>query len=220
VTRRGRGAARAALPDEKPDAASDDGGIIESMQDGWQFTVREYVRLEAASELVKHEFDDGQIRAMSGGTTEHARLAIALAIQVGMQLQGRPCAIYSADSRVRIANLITYPDLSIGCHAISMDIEDKYAQLNPCVLVEITSKSSERYDRGKKWDRYKQIPSLRDYVIVSHREHAIDVFSRADGEAAWGDAVTYRSGQIARLPSLAVGIDVDALYRDPRKPRD
>jgi Uma2 family endonuclease len=87
------------------------------------------------------------------------------------------------------------------------------------VLVEITSKSAERYDRGKKWERYQKLVSLRDYVIVSHREHAIDVFSRKPDEQ-WGDAVTYGSGQRAYLTSLAITVDVDALYRDPRKRRN
>lgn len=211
--RRGAAAGNATVP-------SVESAIMEPMQDGWQFTVRDYVRIEEESELVKHEFDDGQIRAMSGGTTEHARLAISLALQLGPQLQGRPCALYSADGRVRVGSLITYPDLSIGCHDAVMDTADKNAQMNPCVLVEVTSKWSERYDRGKKWERYKQIPSLHEYVIVSHREHAIDVFSRSLPHGDWTEPMTYVAGQIARLPVMGVTIDVDALYRDPRKQRD
>lgn len=186
---------------------------------GWEYSVADYVRIEAESERVKHEFDNGQIRAMSGGTQEHARLAMAFGFQAMRQLHGRPCAVYSSDSRVRISGLITYPDISIGCGDIAMDTDDRYAQLNPCVLVEITSKSSERYDRGRKRLRFQQIPSLRDYVIVSHREHAIDVFSRAT-DGTWPAELTrYMAGAQALIPSLGITFDVDELYADPRKAR-
>jgi Uma2 family endonuclease len=201
------------------DEISDDAAPAESGPDGWEYTVQDYVRIEAQSRLVKHEFDHGQIRAMSGGTLEHARLAAALLFQLQLQLRGRPCAAYTSDSRGRIAGLITYPDISIGCGTAESDTEDRYAQLNPCVLVEITSKSSNRYDRGKKRLAYFAIPSLREYVIVSQREQAIDVYSRAD-DGAWRDAITYRAGSRALIPSLGLEIEVDELYVDPRKPRD
>ena len=186
---------------------------------GWKYTVEDYVRIEAESELIKHEFDDGQIRVMSGGTQEHARLAMALGFQLMQQLKGKPCAVYSSDSRVRIAGLITYPDLSIGCGKAYSDLEDRFAQLNPCVLIEITSPSSERYDRGKKRVRYQQIPSLREYVIVSQRERAIDVYVRA-ASGDWIDPVRYGAGTRALVPSLSIEIDVDQLYIDPRDQAD
>lgn len=191
--------------------------MVRRMQthDGWDFTVRDYVQIEEESELVKHEFDDGQIRAMSGGTVEHARLAAAFIMQLAPQLRGRPCAVYTSNSRVRTGNLITYPDISVGCGRAESDVEDRLAQTNPSVLVEVTSKSSERYDRGKKRLRYQQLPSLREYVIVSHREHAIDVYTRADG-GSWPEPVRYGLGQRVRLASIDCEIDVDELYRDPR----
>ena len=209
----------ATLPVMEPDGDANTSTDAETAPTGWEYTVLDYVRIEAESQHIKHEFDDGQIRAMSGGTQEHARLGAALMLQLGAQLRGKPCAVYTADSRVRIAGLITYPDISIGCNAIAMDSEDRFAQLNPCVLVEITSKSSERYDRGKKRLRYQQIPTLREYVIVSQVEHAIDVYTRSE-DGAWSDAITYRAGSRALIPSLGLEIDIDDLYMDPRKPRD
>lgn len=181
---------------------------------GWEYTVEDYIRVEAESELVKHEFDNGQIRAMSGGTDEHSRLAAALILQLGNQLKGRPCAIYTSDLRVRVQNLITYPDLSIGCAKAYNDLEDRQANLNPCVLVEITSPSSERYDRGQKRLHYFNIKSLREYVIVSHRERAIDVYTRTDA-GEWSGAQRYGAGEIALIPSLGLEIDIDELYTNP-----
>lgn len=186
---------------------------------GWEYTIEDYVRIEADSELVKHEFEDGQIRAMGGGTIEHARLIAALTFQVGSQLHGRPCVPFSSDLRIRIAGLITYPDLSIVCGKTYADLEDRLALLNPCVLFEVTSPWSERYDRGTKRLRYFGIPSLREYVIVSQRERAIDVYARSEA-GEWGNGVRYVAGTRARIPSLEVEIDVDKLYVDPRREAD
>ena len=89
--------------------------------------------------------------------------------------------------------------------------------------MKITSKSSERYDRGKKRLHYQQIPTLTEYVIVSQREHAIDVYVRA-ADGAWSEPITYRAGSRALIPSLAIEIDIDDLYtipgRDQRGERD
>jgi Uma2 family endonuclease len=193
-------------------------GEAGSGQDGWEYSVADYVRIEEDSELVKHELDNGQIRAMSGGTFLHARLPMALVMQLGPQLQGKPCAIVSGDSRIRIksAGLITYPDLSIMCTNEVMDDEDPLAQTNPLVVVEVTSKSSERYDRGKKRLAYQQLESLREYVIVSQREPAIDVYTR-EADGTWPEPVRSGPGERARLHSIGCEIDVDQLYTDPRR---
>ena len=156
---------------------------VMDLEDGPIQTVADYVRVEEESNL-KHEFYDGQIRAMTGGSLEHARLAMALALQLGPQLEGKPCIIYSADLRVRIqaTGVITYPDVSIYCEPPIPDLEDKLAHINPTLLVEVTSKSSEKYDRGKKYEHYKRISSLREYVIVSQTQRLIEVYRRsADG---------------------------------------
>lgn len=186
--------------------------------DGWEYSVADYVRIEEESDLVKHEFDNGQIRVMSGGTLKHAHLAMAVVIQLGPQLEGKPCAIASGDSRIRIksARMITYPDLSIMCTQEVMDDEDPLAQTNPLVVFEVASKSSERYDRGKKRIAYQQLESLREYVIVSQRGPAIDVYTRA-ADGTWPEPVRFGPGERAQLHSIGCEIDVDKLYADPRR---
>lgn len=186
--------------------------------DGWEYSVADYVRIEEESELVKHEFDNGQIRVMSGGTFLHARLPIALVLQLGPQLEGKPCVIVSGDSRIRIkpAGLITYPDLSIMCTQEVMDDEDPLAQTNPLVIFEVASKSSERYDRGKKRIAYQQLESLREYVIVSQRVPAIDVYTRA-ADGTWPEPIRFGPGERAQLHAIGCEIDVDKLYVDPRR---
>jgi Uma2 family endonuclease len=184
--------------------------------DARSYTVEDYVRLEEYSNT-KHEFIDGQIWAMSGGTLEHSRLAAAVILQLGGQLVGRNCDVYTSDARIRViaGGLITYPDVSVCCGDPTTDSEDSLAMINPIVLVEITSPSSEKYDRGTKYTRYQLIPSLREYVVVSHREHAIDVFRRLD-DNSWGEGETAGPGNSARLFSIGCEIDVDELYRRRR----
>ena len=162
--------------------------------------------------MIKHEFLDGDNRAMSGGTPKHSRLGAAVIIKIGAQLRVEsPCQVYSADLPVRIGTLITYPDASVVCGDVQLDSEDPKAHLNPTLLVEVTSKSSERYDRGRKWQRYQLIPSLREYVIVSQREPAVDVFRRRD-DGTWADAERFGPGQNAKLTSIGCELDVDRLY--------
>jgi Uma2 family endonuclease len=190
------------------------GGIL-AVMDRPHHTIEDYVKLEEFSNL-KHEYLDGQIYAMGGGTLEHARLAMAIGRQLGNQLEGRRCAIYSSDARVRVqqTGLDTYPDITIACSPPEVDTEDPLAQVNPTVLVEVTSKSSEKYDRGAKFEHYKRIPSLREYVVVSHREPAIDVFRRGE-DGTWSLAERGGAGAQVTVASLGCTLDVDPIYRDP-----
>lgn len=190
-------------------------GILAIMQDGPTQTVDEYVAIENFSNL-KHEYYDGQIRAMGGGTPEHARLGAAIVRHLGNQLEGKPCTVYSSDLRVRITatGLITYPDVSVGCGKMQMDALDPLAQVNPTVLIEVTSKSTEKYDRTAKYEHYKLIPKLREYVIISHRERMIEVFRRAD-DGTWSLAERGGDGDQISLTSIGCTIDIAAVYRNP-----
>ena len=181
----------------------------------WSYTVQEYVRVEAESTTIKHEYIDGTIRAMSGGTLAHARMQAALAMILGRQLEGRRCNVFSSHGRVRVRgrSFITYPDLAVSCGPLEVDTEDPHAQLSPTVLVEITSPSSERYDRGRKYAYYQGIGSLREYVIVSHREPIIEVF-RPGSDGTWHLAERATAGGSIKLTSIECAIAVDEVYRD------
>ncbi|HEY5946417.1 MAG TPA: Uma2 family endonuclease [Kofleriaceae bacterium] len=184
------------------------------MDDHWSYTVQDYVELEDSTDL-KHEFYRGDIRAMSGGTNEHARLGAALVGLLYPQLGDGPCEMFSSDLRVRIGDLITYPDASVVCGDVQMDVEDPNALLNPTVVMEVTSPSSEKYDRGGKFAHYQRIPSLREYVIVSHRDHLVEVFRRGE-DGDWLEAEGYGPGQRALIQSIGCELDVETLYRNRR----
>ncbi|WP_441286358.1 Uma2 family endonuclease [Sorangium sp. KYC3313] len=178
------------------------------------WTYAEYLEQERASPT-KHEFLNGEIVAMAGGTPEHARLCASVGAELGAQLRGRPCAVYSADLRVRVqaTGLSTYADVSVVCGRLECDLEDKDAALNPIVLVEVLSDSTEAYDRGEKFAHYRRIRSLQEYVLVSQREQRIEVFHRNEDDS-W-TLREARAGEGARLEATGGALSVDEVYRDP-----
>jgi Uma2 family endonuclease len=176
-------------------------------------TYAEYLALEAKS-TTKHEYIHGRVYAMSGGTPEHARLGGAVARLLGNQLDGKPCATYTSDLRVRVlaTGLATYPDLTVVCGTLECDPDDPNAAVNPTVLVEILSASTEAYDREDKFAHYRLIPSLRAYVLVSQEDRRVEVFTRNDDET-W-TLRDVRSG-VARIDAIGCGLPLDELYRNP-----
>ena len=177
-------------------------------------TYAEYLAFEEKS-LEKHEFLNGEVFAMAGGTIEHAGLAAGISIAIGIALRDRPCRVYSSDLRVRIraTGLTTYPDVSVICGQAEVDGEDRCAIVNPVLLVEVLSDSSEAYDRGEKAAHYRHLPSLREYVLVSQHRPRIEVFRR--NEAGRWELYEYESGSQMELTSVGCTIAVDDVYRDP-----
>jgi Uma2 family endonuclease len=179
-----------------------------------QYSIDEYVRLEEYANL-KHEFLDGQIYAMAGGTLEHSAMATSVSTALSVQLRGRGCEVFNSDARVRViaTGLDTYPDVSVACGPIERDSGDKHAMTNPIVIVEVTSDSTEDYDRGKKLEHYKRIPSLREVVIVSHRRPHIEVHRRGSS----GEWTTTEAGASERIVVESVGcaLVVDEVFRAP-----
>ena len=159
----------------------------------------------------KLEFCDGVIYAMAGGTVAHAAIGAAAIRLVGQALEGM-CSVFTSDLKIRIdaTDLTTFPDLSIVCGPVETSTRDPHAVTNPTALVEVTSRSTEDYDRGDKLSHYKQLPSLRAVLFLSHREARVTVVERATG----GDWVEHdvRAGETVKLASPQLGLSVDALY--------
>ncbi|MCA9685323.1 MAG: Uma2 family endonuclease, partial [Myxococcales bacterium] len=144
-----------------------------------------YLEAEAAAE-VKHEYLRGEVYAMAGGTPEHAALAMAVGAELTLALRGRPCRVFSSDLRVRIeaTDLSTYPDITVVCGALERSAVDPQAVVNPTLIVEVLSDSTEAYDRGEKFSHYRRLPSLRAYVLVSQHEARLEAYIRND-DGAW-----------------------------------
>ncbi len=178
-----------------------------------RFSFPEYVQLEAYSN-VRHEFLDGVIYAMTGGTPTHAALAARVIQRLGTQLAGKGCEVFTSDLRVRVAatGLATYPDVTVVCGTLEHDPEDPASVLNPVVLVEVLSGSTAEYDRGEKLDHFRKIPSLKEVVLVSHTEPAVEVWRR-DQAGRWSKQDA-SAGERIGLQSIDCELVIDDLYRD------
>ncbi len=178
-----------------------------------RYTYAEYVALEQESST-KHEFFDGEIYAMAGGSEEHSALAAEVLRVLGNAIGDRPCRAHTSDLRIYVeaAGLATFPDGSVICGPLEQHTPSPVATaLNPSVLVEVTSDSSEEYDTGPKLECYQTIPSLRDYIVVSHRERRITVHQRAES-GTWTMRVAIAGGRV-RVQSLGAELVVDEIYR-------
>lgn len=139
-----------------------------------QYTLAEYLAFEEHSEI-KHEYLAGHIYAMAGASPEHNQIGFNLAAIIGRQLSGGQCRGYSSDQKIRIeaADLNTYADVTIVCGEPQYRPEDRLL-LNPSVIIEVLSPSTEAWDRGGKWTCYQQLPSLRGYLLVSQDRSQIE----------------------------------------------
>lgn len=173
------------------------------------YTYAEYL---AALEVsgVKLEYCEGEIYAMAGGTPAHADLAASITRMMGNALLGR-CRVSSSDLKVRVetTDLSTFPDVTVVCGERHVAAIDRHAVINPTLLVEVTSDSTEDYDRGEKLNHYKQCPSVQAVIFVSHRRPQVTVVARApDG---WSQR-EFRAGERAEVSSPELGFEVDELY--------
>ena len=175
------------------------------------YTYSEYLALEDESPI-RHEYFDGEIYAMAGGTPDHAALAAAILSIVRPQLP-RGCRAFTSDLRVRIptTGLTTYPDGAVVCGGTQRPPEDPVAVTNPILLIEVTSNSSEDYDRGEKLRHYQAIATVKEIAIVSHREPKITLHRR--GENGWTSVET-RAGESLTLESIGGTVRVDDVYRE------
>lgn len=162
----------------------------------------------------KREYYDGEVFAMAGGSRQHSLIAANVIGELRNRLaRGRGCVVYDSNLRVKVeaTGLYTYPDVTVACgrHRFTDAAQDTL--LNPTVLVEVLSDSTEAYDRGKKFEHYRQIPSLRAYLLVSQREPRVEMFARQpDGQWLWREAV----GMSARLevPALKLALPLAEVF--------
>lgn len=175
-----------------------------------RYTYDQYLSYEGDSN-VRHEYLDGEIYAMAGGTVDHAALAVNVAAALHAQLKGGSCRVFSSDLKVRVvaADLATYADVTIVCGPPEVDPASDHVVTNPTVLIEVTSPSSETWDRGEKLAFYKLIPSLRECVLISHRERHVEIHRR-ETDGTWSRHEVRRGA--AELSALGATLDLEDLY--------
>ena len=176
-----------------------------------RFTPEEYFAWEA-QQLERHEYMDGEVYAMSGGTIDRGDIAGNFLSLLKIHMRGRGCKTLNSDCRVSIvgSTKYVYPDISATC-----DERDKATPqyiTYPCLIIEVLSPSTEAYDRGNKFKMYRQNPSLQEYVLVSTDAVEIELFRKIDGDN-W-KIINDRAGDIVELKSVNLTVSIEQIYED------
>jgi Uma2 family endonuclease len=176
-----------------------------------RFTVKEYLALEAVADT-KHEYFGGYIVAMAGAELDHNQVAQNVRAELTSALADRPCRILGSDQRVVAESIgeYFYPDVVITCLDPVLVEPKPRSLVNPQVIIEVLSESTERYDRGEKWAAYQSISSLTDYVMVASTKRELEHYHRLP-DGSW----TYRTLKQAGTVTLGNGavLDIEKLYR-------
>jgi Uma2 family endonuclease len=175
-----------------------------------RFTPEEYFAWEE-QQLVRHEYIDGQVYAMSGGTIDHSDIAGNFLSLLKAHMRGSGCKTLNSDARVNIleSSHYVYPDVSVTC-----DERDKTTTqyiTYPCLVVEVLSSSTEAYDRGNKFKLYRRNPCLQEYVLVSAETMAIELFRKVDNN--WS-LIDYEPGSMVELASVKLTFPIEQVYED------
>ena len=176
-----------------------------------RYTLAEYLEIESQSAAVKHEYVAGEVYAMAGGSVEHSALSTALSGLLLAHLRGGPGRPHGPDLRIRIESedVATYADVSVVCDPVERAADSPTHVINPRIVAEVLSPSTERYDREQKRLYYQQIDALQEYVLVAQDRRRVEVWRRAAEGWAHESA---GGGESIRLPSIDFELDVDELY--------
>ena len=179
---------------------------------GPKITPEQYLEAERSAEF-KSEYYGGQIYAMAGGTIPHAHIIANFTGALFQALRGGPCFVLSSDARLRISasGLYTYPDLMVVCGDAKFADDQRDTVLNPTLIVEVLSKSTEAHDRGFKFAQYRKLDSFREYALVSTAEPRVERFLRQP-EGQWLLSESVGSGAVCHFSSLDCQILLTDIY--------
>lgn len=183
--------------------------MVAVQQEPLRMNEAEYLEFDRKSEI-RHEFIEGEVYAMAGASWEHNMICSATIATLYAQLRGKPCQVSPSDLRLRVAatGLNTYPDISIVCGDPVFIDEEFDTVTNPTVIIEILSPSTEAYDRGDKFQHYRQLETLQDFLLISQDRPRIEGYSRQQsGLWTFTDAIaldaSYKVASIACVLKLA-----------------
>lgn len=179
----------------------------------------EYLELEARAET-KSEYFDGEIFAMAGTSFEHNLICSNLMYSLRSQLGGGPCLVVGTDQRILVSptDLYTYPDLTVVCSKPELVGPRPQSLVNPTLLVEVLSESTEHYDRGQKFEHYRRIATLKEYVLVSSDRRLIECRTRKEGTDEWMVTFCADLGGRISLHSIGCSLEQDEVYRNVELP--
>jgi Uma2 family endonuclease len=177
-----------------------------------RITPEEYLAIERQA-AYKSEYFNGKMFAMSGASPRHVLIVTNVVAELRRQLKQRRCTVYSTDLRVKVSptGLYTYPDVIVVCDQPQFNDQQKDTLLNPTLLVEVLSESTKDYDRGEKFEHYRTLTSLAEYVLIAQDKHHFEHFVRQP-DNRWLLAETNRLEDTIHLPSIACDLALAEVY--------
>ncbi len=177
-----------------------------------QYTPAEYLAMEREANA-KSEYLDGEIYAMAGASRRHNLISLNVAGELRGRLRDRSCEVYAHDMRlkVRATGLYTYPDVVAVCGEPEFEDAELDTLLNPTLLVEVLSKSTENYDRGAKFEHYRTLPSLREVLLVAQDSPHVVHYVRQD-DGTWLLTETRELEAVLELPALGCELPMEEIY--------
>jgi Uma2 family endonuclease len=164
----------------------------------------------------KREYWDGFVLAMSGGSVRHSALSTRVLTELAVRLRGSTCEPYNSDLRVRVEalNASFYPDVTVVCGAVQTASDDPNAAINPTLLVEVLSPSTQSYDRVAKWNAYSRLASLKAYLLVDATTGTVELYERDEDPDRWRKtALDGPNAGALPIDSLGVSLDLGAVFR-------
>jgi Uma2 family endonuclease len=174
-------------------------------------TPEQYLAQERRAEY-KSEYISGYVVAMAGASRVHNLIALNIAAELRLQLRGRPCETYMVDMRVKVdrTGLYTYPDVVVACGDIHFEDTGNDTLINPVVIVEVLSDSTEAYDRGEKFAHYRRLDSLQAYVLVTQNRPRIEQYTRQGSQ--WLLSEANGLGETVSLPAIGCDLVLAEVY--------
>jgi Uma2 family endonuclease len=175
-------------------------------------TEEEYLAIERQADF-RSEYLAGEISAMVGASRRHNRIVTNLVATLDNQLRAHPCNVYSNDMRVKIQStgLFTYPDVVVTCGEEKFADDEHDNLLNPLVIIEVLSESTEAYDRGKKFENYQSIKSLKEYILVSQSSQRVEQYIKQPGKN-WIYLEVHESGETIMIQSIKCELKLEDIY--------
>jgi len=177
-----------------------------------RLSIPEYLAFERQAET-KNDYLKGEIFAMAGASRQHNRITLNLVVALEAQLEDRDCEVFSSEMRVRTpTDLFTYPDVAVVCGPARFEDAELDTLLNPIVVIEVLSKSTEAYDRGTKLSHYRSIPSLQEALLVAQDQVHVEQFVRQSGNEWLFRELDDLAAEV-ELPSISCTLPLRRVYR-------
>lgn len=177
-----------------------------------KYTPQEYLDIERKAER-KSEYFEGEIFALAGASRQHVLIVGNVVTSFNVQLKNRPCQVYSTDMKVKVlgSGLYTYPDIIVVCDKPEFEDEHKDTLLNPTLIAEVLSESTEAYDRGKKFEHYRKAESLKEYLLIAQDKHRIEQFLKQN-DGSWLFLETSNLEGVVKLRSINCELLISDVY--------